>query len=779
MKHWLDPEPVAVPSALAEFVGGHPLVAETLVRRGLMTVEAARAFLDADAYTPTPPTALPNLVRAADRIERAIRAGETICVWGDFDVDGQTATTVLVATLRDVGARVMHYIPVRATESHGIKVPALERVIEQGAQLILTCDTGIDANEAVAYAATRGVDIVVTDHHELPPELPSAHAIVNPHLLSPTHPLASLPGVGVAYKLAEELYARAGRAGEVIKHLDLTALGIVADVAVLDGDTRYLLQRGLAALRQTERLGLQELMKLARINPAYLSEEHIGFGLAPRLNALGRMDDANVIVDFLTTTDLTQARIFASELEALNDRRKMVGDQVYAAAQDQIAQNPALLEDAVLVLAAPEWPVGVIGIVANRLVEQYHRPAVLIAVSPEGLGHGSARSVEGCHITEAMATQHNLLRSYGGHAMAAGLSLLAEDIPTFRHGLSRAVKAQIGAAPVQPEVQIDGYVSLAELSLDLLADLERLAPFGPGNPPLTLATRDIRVTAHRSLGRDGRHLLLTVEDSDSVEQQVVWWRWDGATLPEGAFDLAYTTRINDFRGQRELQIVWEDAREIAPSFTGVVVERAMLELVDYRHEPHPLTLLKPLLTTPDLQIWREGSSAADIPGCDRHELSPATALVIWTLPPGPDVLHAALAKVSPAKVYLFSAAAGLEQLEPFLKYIAGVAKYALKNTAGRLDIPCVAAMTANRESAVRLALTWLEAQGHITIVSETDTVEGDDCILIHAGGNRVDQYADRIAARLGALLDEVSAYRRYFVQAEAEVLRTLLLENGQ
>ncbi|MGC9396753.1 MAG: single-stranded-DNA-specific exonuclease RecJ [Anaerolineae bacterium] len=784
MKRWLDPEPIAVPPALAEFVGGHPLVAETLVRRGLETVEAARAFLDADAYVPTPPTAFPNLTRAADRIERAIRAGEKICVWGDFDVDGQTATTVLVATLRDVGAQVTHYIPVRATESHGIKVPSLERVIEQGAQLILTCDTGIDANEAVAYAATRGVDVIVTDHHELPPELPSAHAIVNPHLLSPTHPLVSLPGVGVAYKLAEELYARAGRADEVAKHLDLTALGIVADVAVLDGDTRYLLQRGLAALRQTERLGLQELMKLARINPAYLSEEHIGFGLAPRLNALGRIDDANVIVDFLTTTDLTQARIFASELEALNDRRKMLVDQVFAAAKDQIAQNPALLEDAVLVLAAPGWPVGVIGIVANRLVEQYHRPAMLISISPEGLGRGSARSVEGCHITEALATQHDLLRSYGGHAMAAGLSLPAEDIPTFRRGLARAVKAQVGAAPVQPEVQIDGYVSLAELSLDFLADLERLAPFGPGNPPLILATRDIRVTSHRTLGRDGRHLLLTIEDSDSVEQQVIWWRWDGAVLPEGAFDLAYTMRVNDFRGKRELQIVWEDARvctvarEMTPSVSSVV-ERPMLELVDYRREPHSLTLLKPLLSAPDLQIWREGPSAADIPGCDRHELSPATGLVIWTLPPGPDVLHAALNKVSPAKVYLFNAAAGLEQLEPFLKYIAGVTKYALKNTAGRLDIPHVAAMTANRESAVRLALSWLEAQGHLTIVSETDTVEGDGCILLHAGGNRAEQYADRIAARLGALLDEVSAYRRYFMQAEAEVLRTLLLENGQ
>ncbi len=773
MKHWIDPQPVVVPDALREFVGGHLLVAETLVRRGIATVEAARAFLDPAAYFPAPSTALPNLVHAVDRIEQAIRAGESICVWGDFDVDGQTATTLLVATLRDLGAQVSYHIPVRATESHGLKVPTLQHMIEQGARLILTCDTGIDANEAVAYAATRGVDVIVTDHHELPPVLPSAYAIVNPHLLPPTHPLTSLPGVGVAYKLAEELYTRAGRADEAAKHLDLVALGIVADVAVVDGDTRYLLQRGLTALRATQRLGLQELMKLARINPARLSEDHIGFALGPRLNALGRLDDANVIVEFLTTTDLTQARIFASELEALNDRRKLLGDQVFAAAQDQIAQNPALLEGAALILAAPEWPVGVIGIVANRLVELYHRPAVLITIAADGIGHGSVRSVEGCHITEALATQHDLLLSFGGHAMAAGLSLSADNIPTFRRGLSRAVMAKIGAAPLQPALQIDGYLPLADFSLDLIDDLERLAPFGPGNPPLTLATRAVRIKAQRPLGRDERHLLLTVEDTDGMEQQVVWWRWDGAALPEGAFDLASTVRANDFRGQRELQIVWEDARQVMPAAFVVVPERPKLEIVDYRREPHPLTLLKPLLASENLQIWREGPLSADIPGGNRYELTSTATLIIWTLPPGPDVWRAVLTKVSPTKVYLFAADAGLARLELFLKHIAGLVKYALKHNAGYIDIPLLAAMTANRESAIRLALTWLEAQGHVTVL-----VDEGNSVQLRAGGNRVDQHADRIAAQLGALLDEVSAYRRYFARADIEALQALMIENG-
>jgi single-stranded-DNA-specific exonuclease len=242
-------------------------------------------------------------------------------------------------------------------------------------RVLLTCDTGIDAHEAVAYANARGVSVVITDHHELPPELPQAHAIVNPHLLPAGHPLGTLPGVGVAYKLTEALYAWAGRPDDAAQYLDLVALGLVADVAELSGDARYLLQRGLRALRTTSRLGLQELMRWANLVPARVSEEDIGFGLGPRLNALGRLDDANVIVEFLTTTDLTRARILASQLEAHNARRKLLCDQVFAAAHAQLEENPALLDSAALVLGHATWPTGVVGVVANRLVDSISAPS--------------------------------------------------------------------------------------------------------------------------------------------------------------------------------------------------------------------------------------------------------------------------------------------------------------------------------------------------------------------------------------------------------------------
>jgi single-stranded-DNA-specific exonuclease len=264
MKTWIEPPDEPAPRALQDVVGGHPLIAQTLARRGLLESAAVRAFLDPGAYTPAPSLDLPGLPEAIQRLEQAIRQGETICVWGDFDVDGQTSTTLLVSALRRLGGRVIYHIPLRASESHGVSLDVLQQVLQEaglsGTGVLLTCDTGVSAHAALQYAQSQGVDALVTDHHDLPAELPPALALVNPKLLPQGHPLGSLPGVGVAYKLAEALYAQAGRQSECEEFLDLVALGVVADLAVLTGETRYLLQRGLGALRSTSRLGLQIMM---------------------------------------------------------------------------------------------------------------------------------------------------------------------------------------------------------------------------------------------------------------------------------------------------------------------------------------------------------------------------------------------------------------------------------------------------------------------------------------------------------------------------------------
>ena len=757
MPTWLEPTPNSMPPALGQTVGGHPLVAQVLARRGMVDVDRARAFLDPALYVPASPFDLPGMDRAVERIQQAVRAGQRIAVWGDFDVDGQTATTVLVQTLVTLKADVTFHIPVRAEEGHGVNLPWLQRLIDQGAQLVVTCDTGIDAHEAVDYARQRNVDLVITDHHDLPAALPAASAVVNPKLLPAGHALGTLPGVGVAYKLAEALLPDAS------EHQDLVALGVVADVAVQTGDARYLLQRGLERLRQTDRLGLQALLQLADVNPAWLNEEHIGFELGPRLNALGRLGDANLAVEFLTTKDPQRARVLATMLEGLNAERKRLTDQIFQGALAQIERDPSLLEHAALVLAHPAWPAGVIGIVASRLAERFHRPVVLLAAPPGQLARGSARSVEGCKISQAIAAHGNLLASFGGHPMAAGLSIDPERIPEFRRKLSRSVALQLAHAGTEPTLLIDGRLPLSEISLDLVADLERLAPFGPGNPRLVLFSPDHALVAERTIGRYSEHRLLTVEDETGARQSAVWWQGAGWPLPEGRFDLAYTARASTWRGQRSVQVEWMDFRPVPD---GVIfVQPARPNIVDHRRAPQPLTALEQLRKQAGVVVWAEGEAKGQVGGQDRGALAPAAILAIWTIPPGRAELQTALNQVKPKEVVLFGVDPGMDSIERFLQRLAGLSKHALRSGDGVVNVQRLAAATGQRAAAVRAGLRWLVSRGHMQFMAEED-----DDIRLAAGDGLSSPDLPAVTAQLRDLLAESAAFRRYFSQADAEVL---------
>ncbi len=719
--------------------------------------DRVRAFLDPARYAPASPFDLPGMDRAIQRMERAIAVGDRIAIWGDFDVDGQTATTLLVQALRSRSADVIFYIPVRAAEGHGVNLPSLQRLIDDGARLVVTCDTGIDAHEAVDYARQRGVDVVITDHHDLPPVLPTARAVVNPKLLPAGHPLGTLPGVAVAYQVAAALSPDADQ------YLDLVALGIVADVAIQTGDARYLLQRGLASLRHTGRLGVQAMLDLADVNPAWLNEEHIGFELAPRLNALGRLGDANLAVEFLTTDDPQRARVLANMLEGMNAERKRLTDQIFQGALAQIERDPSLLEHAALVLAHPAWPAGVIGIVASRLVERFHRPVVLLAAPPGQLARGSARSVDGCNISAAIAAQSALLASFGGHPMAAGLAIDPERIPEFRRRLGRSVAAQLGRAAPEPALIINGHLPLAEISLDLVADLERLAPFGPGNPRLTLVSPNHSLAGDRTIGRYNEHRLLTVEDATGARQQVIWWQGAGWPLPEGRFDLAYSARASTWRGQRNVQIEWSDARPVPDAV--VVIPPARPGVVDQRRTVQTAAVLADVRAQPGVQVWCEGEARRALGGQDRSELTPGDTLVIWTIPPGRAELQTALNQVRPRQVVIFAADPGMDQLEAFVQRLAGLVKRNLRDDEGIISIERLAAATAQRTTVVRSGLRWLAGRGHLRIKAE----EGDT-LWLAPGDQSTSTDIGATTAQLRALLAETAAFRRYFGQVDAEVL---------
>ena len=583
--------------------------------------------------------------------------------------------------------------------------------------------------------------------------------------------------MGVAFKLAEALLDRAGRADEAANQLDLAALGIVADVAQQTGDARYLLQRGLEVLRRAKRPGLQAIMELADVNPAWLSEEHIGFAIAPRLNALGRLDDANPAVELLTTQDAQRARILALNLENLNARRQLLTSQVLDSAVKQLERDPDLLDAPALVLSNPDWPAGVIGIAASALVERYNRPVILLA-SPAGqTARGSARSIEGVDITACITAQRELLHSFGGHAMAAGLALDPANLIAFRRGLGRAVEAAVQASggPRERELVIDGALHLSELNLELVADFERLAPFGAGNPLLTFIIRDLAVSTSVEIGRQREHLQVTVEDRAGNTQKVLWWGGAGLPRPQAhaRFDLACTLRASNFRGQRELQVGWVDFRGIPEDVVQLAARE--VQVADHRADPHPRALLESLRSQDGLLIWAEGEAKGILAGQDRLDLLSThqdpqhpPRLAIWTAPPGRGELQAVLDALKPREVILFAREPETADPQGFLSRLAGLVKFTIK--AGRdapipADLARLAAATAQRETAVRIGLKWLAARGHLRL---EQAPEGG--LLLAPGSGKESGDAVALQAEIKTLLDETAAYRRFFRSAEVKML---------
>jgi single-stranded-DNA-specific exonuclease len=757
MTLWINPPPAQIPASFAD-LNLPPLIAQTLVRRGILTIDSARAFLHPDTLPPIP---FPGTEPAVERIRAAIQDKEKVCVWGDFDVDGQTSTTLLVQTLQALDADVIYYIPIRGKESHGVHIESLKHIIDNGAKLIVTCDTGITAHEAIDYCNSRGVDVIVTDHHDLGDTLPNAKAIINPKLLYEDHTLKNLAGVGVAYKLAEALFSQKSNVESQMSSddlLDLVALGLIADVAVLQGETRSLAQSGIQKLRATNRLGLKVMAELSSTNLETLTEETIGFTFAPRLNALGRLSDANPAVELLLTKDPARARVLAVQIEGLNAQRRLLTSQITEAAEAQLREHPELLAEPVILLSHPNWPGGVVGIVANRLVDRYHKPALLLTESEDGILRGSARSVEGLHITEAITANKDLLLGFGGHPMAAGVSLQKDNLTSFRRGLGKAIEKQIGeAAREEPTLQIDAWLELDEINLELADALEMLAPFGAGNPKLTLATRGVKLKSVAEIGRIKEHVRLMVEDEEGNTQSVLWWGGASEELPpqEGIFDIAYSLRASTFRGQKQTTLQFEEFRVLKEK--SIEIQKPKLEIRDMRLQSATLNL------QPSTLIWAEGADRSV--GVTRFELKQADELSIFTTPPSPAELRKVLELVKPKIVYVFGIPPAQEKTDEFLSHLAGLVKYVLNQRRGKVSLQELASAMASRTSAVRIGLEWLAAGGHVSVVGE------EDALLLSRGNSETNQYLQKeLFIAVKGILEETAAYRAHFAKADIKSL---------
>ncbi|MGQ9683524.1 MAG: single-stranded-DNA-specific exonuclease RecJ [Anaerolineae bacterium] len=742
-------------------------MAEALTRRGILTAQQARAFLDPALHTPAPAQALPGLDEAVQRLAQAARAHETVLIWGDFDVDGLAATAILEENLAPLGLRVRRHVPGRG-EGHGVHLETLRRLLlQEPVQVLLTCDTGISAAVPVAYARGVGVDVVITDHHALPAELPAARAIVNPCFLPDDHPLRTLPGAGCAYLLAAALSAELG-AGDASRSLDLLALAIVADVATQQGDVRYYLQRGLQALRANGRLGMAALLEVAGLNPDGLDEQHLGYTLGPRLNALGRLSDAAAGVELFLTQDLTRARTIASEMEGLNSRRQLLTGQVLQAAREQIERDTALREAPILIVGHPTWPGGIIGLVAGRLAERYGRPALVLTTPPDGLVRGSARSVPGIDIAAAIAALGDLLHSHGGHPMAAGLSLRPEHLPELRRRLTAEIARRAALAPPLPALALDAYLPLEAATPELARDLHRLSPFGPGNPPPLLAARRLRVAAQAGLGRTGEHRRLYLRDEAGHDHKVFWWQAGDQPAPEGLFDLAYTVRPRNYQGRDEATVEWLAVRVVEAAPAVIALPRLAYDVYDHRDDPAPETTLAALCATSPTLVYAEIAMPKGVEVVDRLSATAAEALALWTAPPGPVELASLLQRVQPRRVHLFAIDPGGDELDAFLRRLAGLVKYAVQHYGPAFDaslLERLAAQTGQRLTAVHRGLQWLAAQGWLLVAEQ----KGIWQVALQPGTPNPEA-AQRAQMVLREYLRETAAYRAYARTADPHVL---------
>ncbi len=766
---WIYPPPLEIPPELKRGFGGSNFLLESLVRRGIKTPESAAAFLDYTKYTPQPPKALPGVVAAVTRILEAVAKHETIGVWGDFDVDGQTATAVLVDTLRKIGAELHFHIPIRSQESHGIKLSALQNFLTPDMKVLLTCDTGVSANDAAAYLKTVGVDLIITDHHQLPKTLPEALAIVNPQFLPEGHPLHDLAGVGAAYKLAEALLEKYSLEGETQKLHDLVALGSIADMAVLKGDTRFLVQSGLNRIRTAPRLFLSKMAELLDLPLDRLNEEHIGFYIAPRMNAVGRLDDANPMVNLLLSNDVTKVNITLNQMEALNANRRVLVSQVFEGCMAQLDSNPALLGQPLLILSHPEWPAGVIGIAAGRLAELTYRPVILFSGDLNGILRGSARSVAGIDITAALTRNQDLLLTFGGHPMAAGLSLKGDHLPEFRVRMQQTVAEMAVDHPVEPELQIETSLNLEQVKIDLLADLDRLAPFGAGNPPPIFTASGLTLEDTAVLGRNSEHLQAFVKDEQGVEYRILWWQGADLPLPEGKFDLAYTAHLNIYRGSPQIQYEWVDFH---PSQDESVIRRRktkrQMHLVDYRTSAEITPDILAELNLEHGLVWQEGATPNPPFGVDRIHLEKAQAVAILTIPPSSRVLLETVEKVKPATLFFLGNLPAENDLGFFLKEIGSTIKLVIKEKTDAISVSQWAAKMATTDECIRLAIEWYAAKGLVNLVQ----VVGDQ-IRITPGGKSDPRQAADLQTRLKFNAEEISAYRRYYMKASLESLMNL------
>ncbi len=543
-----------------------PLVSQVMINRGITTPDAAASFLSSNLRDLHSPFLMRGIEQAAQHTCEAALAGRPICIYGDYDVDGITATAVMVLFLQAAGASVFFHIPTRLDHGYGLSADAVRQLKSRGVRLIITVDCGISDGEAIESARREGIDVIVTDHHEPPDALPPACAVVNPKQPGCPFPFKGLAGVGVAFNLVMAMRKMLRDQGfwdgvraepNLRDYLDLVALGTIADIVPLTDENRIFVKQGLGVLAESRRPGLRALNRVSGVTAGRISSHTVAYRLAPRLNASGRISDAELAVRLLLTEDEKEADALARRIDEENTRRQKIERKTLADARSQIVQGDAIPD--ALVMASADWHPGVVGLCASRLCDEYNRPVVLFALDPEtGDGRGSGRSIEGFDIYSALKQCSSVLKSFGGHRAAAGLTIARDNMDAFIERFDEVARMQFERRDFTPVIPIDAEIALELLTWDILVELEKLEPFGAANPEPVFSVRDIRRYSSMVVGNG--HLKLKIMEQGQFFDAIGFNMASRYSLSDEAIHLAFVPRFNFFNGEKSIQLNLKDIK---------------------------------------------------------------------------------------------------------------------------------------------------------------------------------------------------------------------------
>ncbi|NLL07123.1 MAG: single-stranded-DNA-specific exonuclease RecJ [Clostridiaceae bacterium] len=751
---------VNIPKELIEVADGDELIARIFYNRGYKNPDTVRQMLKDEYYNPTEVNEFEGIQRAVYRILEAADKGEKVCVYGDYDVDGVTSTVILVECLSLFLEKVIYHVPDRFTEGYGMNLEVIERLAREGVSLIITCDCGISNINEINRAKELNMDIILTDHHNIPSELPNADVILNPKLLQEGHKARNISGCAMAYFLCLALLKSKGLEEKSEDYLDMLALSLIADVVSLNGENRYLLKKAIPKLFNTKREGLVKLLEIASKTSELSTEEDIAFQIAPRINAAGRMESARLPVELMLCKDPYNAGEMAQKIDYLNIERKRVQQEIIDQAIEQVETKKK--NKTVLVLYSDFWHHGIIGIAAGRVCEVYRKPAILLSLKEDGKTVvGSARSVEEINIYELIKECSGKLLKYGGHSQAAGLSLMKENLQDFVSEIEfLAEKKHFVSDTISVDVDLE--LEIDSITMEFYERLLTAGPYGEGFEAPLFVSYGLNVLSDRKTEKN--HHIMILEGKNNTRVSAVKWFGEDKSLQGKVFDVIYKISKNTYRGNSSIQLtlvhMLEGTGEIQKVFRGDIIdERGIgLNILGQKYE-------KALFFYEGLS-----SKCSLAKTVNRFTITKADSLVLLSPPPNTEIFREIVALSNPHNIIINFSIMPDYSFRGFVTNLLGVIKHTVTKDMGNGDVEAIAIKLGVEESLIKSALRFLKAAGKINyLLSEDDTK-----VFLFKGDGTISDNMALLEKRLRNALLEKKAYQQFVLKTEVINFRKYL-----